>query len=232
MKCKICNSATEIYGVCDFNKNCEERFGVFLPLSGEPVYYHQCTECGCIQTDYCDNWTDQDYSNRIYNADYTLVDPEWETIRPTNNAELVSSLFKPCSVVDYGGGSGLLARRLADRGFDAYSYDPYFDPVPLEGKFDLVTCFEVFEHSSTPHETLDACINFMHTDSTLFFSTLAVDFLKHRAMDAAAEASYISPRNGHITIHTDRSVKELCKLHGLSAETSDGRFYRAQFLKT
>jgi 2-polyprenyl-6-hydroxyphenyl methylase/3-demethylubiquinone-9 3-methyltransferase len=231
MICKICKSSTEIYGVCDFNKNCEERFGFFLPLSGESVYYHQCTSCGCIQTDYCDNWTSDDYARRIYNSDYGVVDPEWKVERPTNNAEIVRRLFQPCSVIDFGGGSGEFSKILNTHGFSAVSYDPYYDQTSIAAKADLVTCFEVFEHTSRPHDTLVECMKFMHKHSTLFFSTLAIDTigLKHRAMDAAADASYISPRNGHITIHTTKSVKSLCEAHGLVVTSLDGRFFTARF---
>ena len=34
VKCKCCNGSARLYGVCDFNKNCEELRGKFLELSG------------------------------------------------------------------------------------------------------------------------------------------------------------------------------------------------------
>lgn len=223
--CKICNHPTALYGVCDFNKNCEERFGTFLPLSGTPVWYVHCTNCNCIFTTHCDNWTDSDYSKNIYNKDYALVDPDWETKRPTDNAELVANLFTPCTLIDFGGGSGKLADILNTRGFNASTYDPYFNTTYPQHKADLVTCFEVFEHTSTPHETLAACVALMKPTATLFFSTLALDFLSYRAMDAECDASYISPRNGHITLHKMKSVHTLCNMHGLEIHTTDGRFF-------
>lgn len=226
--CKICNSGTELYGVCDFNKNCEERFGLFLPLSGIPVYYHRCTNCGCIFTTHFDSWSKEDFATKIYNADYATVDPHWETIRPTENANMIASIFSPCTVIDYGGGAGTFAALLNARGFNATTYDPFYctnsKPTHTAG---LVTCYEVFEHTTTPHETLDDCINCLDDVGVLHFSTLAVDFLKPRAMDAASDASYISPRNGHVTIHTRKSIQTLCSMHNLRFRTTDDRFFTA-----
>lgn len=229
MICKICGNNTEIYGVCDFNKNCEERNNFYLPLMGEPVYYHRCNHCGCIQTNYCDNWTSADYNEKIYNDDYILVDPEWKFIRPAANAEIVNKIFFPCSVVDFGGGDGQFAANLRNFGFESTSYDPYFNNVRIDTKVDLVTCFEVFEHTPTPHNTIKECLSFLKEDGILFFSTLPVDFLKPRAMDAAADASYISPRNGHITIHTRKSIELLCEKHNLEILFDDGRFFAVKY---
>jgi hypothetical protein len=32
--CPVCRGATDLFDVVDFNKNCEEARGVYLPLSG------------------------------------------------------------------------------------------------------------------------------------------------------------------------------------------------------
>ena len=98
---------------------------------------------------------------RIYNRDYLLVDPDYVEMRPAANARMVAESFpdakKSIRILDYGGGSGLLAERLRETGFSAATYDPFsrFDEVPEE-RFDLITCFEVMEHVPQPRETVAA----------------------------------------------------------------------------
>lgn len=232
--CKVCKSPAHLYGVCDFNKNCEERYNVFLPLSGLPVYYHQCEDCGLIFTTYCDDWSYDKYAEYIYNSEYIIVDPEWEYDRPRQNAALVNSLFSPRSTIDYGGGNGEFAKALvAQHKWDSVvSYDPFFGENKGLSRADLVTCFEVFEHTANPHTLLDNCKSLLNDDGTLYFSTLAMDFLPHRAMDAACNASYISPRNGHITIFTTTALKVLFNMHGMSLASTDNRFFTARKMNT
>jgi hypothetical protein len=129
MPCKVCGQASPLYGVVDFNKTCLESRGVRLPVSGIPVYYRRCIRCGFLFTEFCDGWTDRDFRERIYNEEYRLVDPDYAATRPDNNAQLVARLFGEhrgqISVLDYGGGDGLLAARLREHGFlNCDTYDP------------------------------------------------------------------------------------------------------------
>lgn len=213
--CKICNNTSVLYGVCDFNKSCEERKGKFLPLCGVPIYYHQCEFCGLIFTEAFDNWSSEEFKTYIYNDEYITVDPAWGGKRATEDADLVLKLFQPTTVVDYGGGAGLLAKILNEHNYDATTFDPYFDANSTVTKADLVTCFEVYEHTIDPHKTVEECKQLMNQNSQLFISTLAVDFLNRRAVDNASGASFIAPRNGHVTIHTKRSLKVLFDMHGM-----------------
>ena len=42
--CKICDDPAPLYGVVDFNRNCEIPNGVKLALSGTPIYYRRCAQ--------------------------------------------------------------------------------------------------------------------------------------------------------------------------------------------
>jgi hypothetical protein len=66
------------------------------------------------------------------------------------------------TILDFGGGDGLLCRLLRDRGLDAYTNDEFSVPSyaqpfvgSLENNYDLVTAFEVFEHFPNPRKSLD-----------------------------------------------------------------------------
>jgi 2-polyprenyl-6-hydroxyphenyl methylase/3-demethylubiquinone-9 3-methyltransferase len=204
--CKVCGAISALDGVVDFNKNASEPQNVFLRLSGIPVYYHRCPNCGCAFTVAFDHWSISDFRQHIYNDGYAKVDPDYRESRPISNAKLVGEFVaraREPRVLDYGGGTGRLARELAARGVAAASWDPMeAGDGPPQGSFDLVTCFEVIEHTTTPIETFADALSYIRPGGVLLFSTLTIDGLAPRALDHW----YIAPRNGHVTIHTKRSL--------------------------
>lgn len=199
----------------DFNKNCEEQRGKYLPLSGRPVYYYQCGTCSLVFTTAFDKWSKSEFIEHIYNEGYIEVDPGYLEERPASNARLVSNFVKhqkELHILDYGGGNGRLSEILNANGFHTKSWDPMDSSAtrPDSGKFYVVTAFEVFEHTPTPIETFVEATEFLNNDGVLLFSTLTIDNLPPRA----CYFWYISPRNGHITIFTKRSLKILAEKFG------------------
>ncbi len=209
-ECKICGHNAELYGVVDFNKNCEEPKGVLLPLAGIPVYYHQCSQCGLVFTRAFDAWNKSDYLEHIYNDDYVKVDPDYTARRPQDAAELVEGFIegRKFKMLDYGGGNGMMAGLLRKRGLDCVSWDPMQkdDVRPVSAQFDLITSFEVFEHTPTPVESTQEALEFLKPETgMLLFSTLTIDTLPARAVNFG----YFAPRNGHITIYTRKALAML-----------------------
>ncbi len=90
--CPICKAPAPLFGVVDFNRNCEIEGGVKLPPIGVPVYHRRCTGCGFLFTDAFDDWSHDDFKAHIYNEDYGAVDPEYRETRPRNNAALMMQL--------------------------------------------------------------------------------------------------------------------------------------------
>jgi hypothetical protein len=212
--CKCCNHNAILYDVCDFNKSCEEARSKFLPLSGIPIYYYKCSHCGFIFTDEFDAATKEEFEQYIYNDDYIIVDPDYENARPQNNAKMISEMFgrqlAGLTMLDYGGGNGTLARLLSQTEvIQADCYDPFHttNSARPEQKYKLVTAFEVVEHVPDPLVTFREISSFMdEKESVLLFSTLIqpdnIDTMKTRWW-------YIGPRNGHISIHSFKSLS-LC----------------------
>ena len=216
-KCKICGTHSNLYGVADFSKSCEEAKKKYLPLLGVPIYYHKCGNCGLIFTVSFDEWSVKDFSKFIYNDDYIEVDPDYIEARPTGNAKMVYDFIKANTsirLLDYGGGNALQARLLRDKQINCDSWDPLVPSefFPQSSYYDLITAFEVLEHTPTPVETTKQILQFLKENGAFLFSTLTIDGLP----DGGIGFWYISPRNGHVTIYTQKSLDVLFLKFGYS----------------
>lgn len=219
LTCPICNHASALFDVVDFNKNCEEQRGRFLGLSGYPVYYARCSACHfCYAPEIC-SWSPQQFEDRIYNASYRDIDPEYEEIRPHTQAKTLTGLFgaQAGSIrhLDYGGGNGLLSSLLRQAGFDSTSYDPFVDrnlDIGDLGKFDLISAIEVFEHVPDVHALMGNLGRLLKPDGILYFTTLLSDgnIVDHQRLTWW----YASPRNGHISLFSMASLGTLARRYG------------------
>lgn len=90
--CKCCGKPADLFGVVDFHKSCEDRRRPPLPLSGVPIYYYRCPNCGFLFTTAFDEFTQQDFAAHIYNEQYILVDPDYAGHRPRQSAQVVHRL--------------------------------------------------------------------------------------------------------------------------------------------
>ena len=229
--CKICGSASTLYGVVDFNRSCEEVRGRFLPLSGVPVNYRRCPTCGFLFTDSFDRWTEADFKEHIHNDDYVVVDPDYVETRPAANAGLINHLFERdkarLRVLDYGGGNGVLSQALTAAGFlSAQTYDPFSpEHATLPGEmFDIVTCFETFEHSPNPLATIDVIAERTADPGIVIFSTLVQpeDF-----DNLGLNWWYIGPRNGHISLFTRQALGMAWESRGYTFGSFDDNLHVA-----
>ncbi len=223
--CKACSTPSQLYGVVDFHKSCLEAYGNRLSLSGIPIYYRRCPQCLFLFTEAFDGWSDQAFVDHIYNGDYIRVDPEFAEIRPAANATLIAETFEPfrstISLLDFGGGNGFLAAKLQARGFSAQSYDPFASyREPPAGSFNLVTCFEVLEHTPTPAATVAHLSSKLSPEGVVLFSTL----VQPDSFDSLGLGWwYVAPRNGHVSLYSRQALARLFAVHGLRvASFSDG----------
>jgi SAM-dependent methyltransferase len=223
-RCKICDAASPLLDVVDFHKNCHEVLGRSLRLSGRPVYYYRCPDCGFLFTCSFDQWTPEDFARFIYNEDYAALDPDYAEVRPRQNLTIIQSMFgerlKPLRLLDYGGGSGAFASLLRENGCAAESFDPFGGNVaaalPASGeRFDIVTAFEVFEHVADPVGCLHEIDRLLKPDGLLLISTRINDGKEGRAgIGPRLTWWYASPRNGHIALHSRRSLTLLLRRFG------------------
>lgn len=217
----MCLGEAELLDVVDLNKSCEEARGRHLNLSGVPIYYALCKDCGfCFAPQMCE-WPREKFSALIYNESYVLVDPDYILERPQANAEyllqLLGSSARGVRHLDFGGGQGLLSDLLRDSGWDSSSFDPFVDeqvePATL-GKFDLITAFEVFEHVPDVRHLVSELRRLIADNGVLLFSTLLSD--GEIAPMKRLTWWYASPRNGHISLHSQRSLTRLVSDSGFA----------------
>ncbi len=207
--CKVCGGKTEVHGHVDAGRSCEVRNGTYLPLTGMPVPYFRCQKCGFLFTDHCDDWSTEDFRRWIYNADYHKADPGWvDGMRAELSAELTRDVMVQLgatSTLDYGCHEGVLTRALRAKGWDADGYEPLgCKPLPCR-RFDLVTAFEVIEHTPDPRKTMGEMISVTRPGGHVLLTTCTIDDLKPQETDFW----YIAPRNGHISIFTSTSLANL-----------------------
>ncbi|MGH6674504.1 MAG: class I SAM-dependent methyltransferase [Xanthobacteraceae bacterium] len=183
-----------------------------------PIYYRRCQNCQFLFTDAFDHWSLDQFKEYIYNGEYKLVDPDYETQRPQINAEFISKFWggikADTRILDYGGGNGALCAKLRQSGFHtAVPYDPMvpeFSTAP-EGKYDLITSFETLEHTPDPVTSIAGIVNFSAETGLVFFTTMVqpADFDQHRL-----NWWYVGRRNGHISLFSRKALMLAWERHG------------------
>jgi 2-polyprenyl-6-hydroxyphenyl methylase/3-demethylubiquinone-9 3-methyltransferase len=222
--CKCCGGKAPIYGLVDFHKNCEQRRVPVLKLSGIPIYYHRCLSCKFVFTAAFDAFTNQDFAERIYNADYRLVDPDYDRVRPVELAKILNRLFpnpRPNRVLDYGAGTGLLGDLLSAAGFpQVVAFDPFVDRHSTRpiGKFDLIICAEVMEHSTDPRRLIADLDEFLDTPGLVFLTTVVQP---ENLEEIGLNWWYAAPRNGHVSLYSKLSLAILGKSLGFHVGSFD-----------
>lgn len=230
--CKICDSPTSIWGCVDYNKNCEERNGMYLPYTGVAVYYLKCNNCEFIFSPDFDDWTKDDFKEHIYNDDYIKVDPEYNGIRSKNDANYFLNnlqIKKNISILDYGAGTCALEKELALHGYNVTSWDTMWGTDPewdKDKKFDLIMAWEVLEHTPSPRETIKEMHNWLSPNGAILLATCSAGILQGRRDPTFW---YLSPRNGHICMYSDKSLDILFNELGMKVQHDPWNIHLASY---
>jgi Methyltransferase domain len=227
--CKICGKPALFFDLVDFNKVAgETNYYVFGPV-GVPVAYHRCSECGFLFTPFFDDWSADDFRRFVYNADYPMVDPEYAEQRPRRTAERLAGIlqgFAEAHILDYGSGSGIFARSMAERGFpNVQEYDPFSHPVSPAGRFHVIVCNEVLEHSPDPLNTMHAMRALLDDDGCIILgqSLQPTDIERLRA-----NWWYCAPRNGHCSTFAERTLSVMAAKEELLFHRGGTLIFRRQ----
>jgi hypothetical protein len=128
-----------------------------LVLGRHNVRFYHCAQCGflCPEKPY---WLAEAYRSALARSDTGIIARNLRTAQKLS-AILYFALGDDGAAkwLDYGGGHGVLARLMRDRGFDFYWHDPYAENVFTRGfehradrVYDGVTAIEVLEHTADP----------------------------------------------------------------------------------
>jgi len=202
-KCKVCEGDTSLFDCVDFNKHCSADPYMF-GLSGIGVPYYRCGRCNFIFTDFIDEWSSEEVAKYIYNADYVKVDPQYQGARALSVATQMARHLAGCEqlrILDFGSGSGSFAEEMRRQGFPSVeSYDLFSSPAEPQGSFDLITCFEVIEHSPNPLKTLMDMVGKLSSRGAIIIGqTLQPDNID----EIAGRWWYLGPRNGHVSLFAE-----------------------------
>ena len=153
------------------------------------------------------NWLDRAYSSAIADLDTGAV-RRCLSIRKLI-ASIISINTNNATVLDYGGGSGLLTRLLRDMGINCYHYDKYCNNVyagPFAGTdshYDVVTMVEVIEHLLNPVAELEHIFKKYSPKIVLATTVLRPDVLDKSWW-------YLTPSTGqHINFYSANSLKRM-----------------------
>lgn len=210
--CPICRAdRPPSIGERDFGDSCNDAFTGTrtFPNYGVAIPYHRCDTCGFIFTAAFDGWSDDDYRSNIYNDEYIRSDPPFLHERPLRNALVVAGIWhhdkEGLCVLDYGAGNGSFAAELAKLGVECDSCDLFYGQKPPHRRYPVVTCFDVIEH--IPHGQQFAAFaeltSHVEPNGVILLSTL---LLNH---GSPVEHYYVSPRNGHVSVHSPDSLRRL-----------------------
>lgn len=220
--CKICGGTTRFFDRCDFHANIKMHYGLYdMPVNpaGLMLDYYRCSSCGFLFTPFMDTWTAAQFAHFVYNNDYGRLDGAYNGGRAGSITNILYLAFRDClanlEVLDYGGGIGVQSALLSAFGAKrAVSYDPFAAGSKRpEGKFNIVTCLEVLEHSTDPKAVVADLASFVETGSGFIFTTTEL-----QPPDIETQKTgwwYMAPRVGHISFYTAGALERLFAPHGL-----------------
>lgn len=205
-KCKICESETR-------------QIFTHLVLNKHQVNYFQCPNCNFLFTEE-PYWLDEAYKESISTIDIGYC------TRNIYMANITSSLLRILKVnhkkdtfLDYGGGYGLFARLMRDRGYNFYNHDKHtknifstnFDKQSTDfGDHQLITSFEVFEHLINPKEILTQLLNKSN------YILISTELQPSTDKDKLLKWRYLLPSTGqHISLYHKKTIGILGEVLGV-----------------
>ena len=210
MNCTVCLGELKLLGSIPFDRN-----NLDIPTtSTRTISYFKCKNCDFICAPEMLSWSVEKLSKEVYNENYSKYDPDYLDTRPKNYAKsltsnIMSNFVKKIRHLDYGSGVGLLSQELVNHKWNSASYDPFSNPSQPSGRFNFITAIEVFEHSTNIDTTIKDIKLLLENNGVVLFSTL----LANETTDI--DWWYIMPRNGHISILSEKSMKILATRNNL-----------------
>jgi 2-polyprenyl-6-hydroxyphenyl methylase/3-demethylubiquinone-9 3-methyltransferase len=216
LSCKICGGASPHFFRCDFHSNTSMHFGLYskpIAPSGVNMDYYRCGSCGFTFSNFMDGWSADQFASYVYNGDYAFLDGSYNGYRGGGLANMLYLGFhdslRALDVLDYGGGVGIQTALLKAFGTKrAETYDPFAAGAKKpEGKFNIVTCLEVLEHSTDPKALAADLVSLADLDNG--FMLLTTQFPPADIEAQKDKWWYVAPRVGHVSFYTVDALDRL-----------------------
>jgi hypothetical protein len=204
--------------ICDSRR--EQLFELRV-LGKYQATYGQCINCRFLSSD-DPYWLHESFASKLNDLDIGSVD------RCLIVADFVESFIRSANskngrFLDWGGGYGLLARLMRDRGLDFVSHDVYTHPLfvePNEGlesdTFELITMSEVALHLTDP---VPIFTKILESTNTIIFTAVIAPHVIPK------DWWYLMPDTGqHVAIYHKETLETLASQLGVRI-TTDGRFF-------
>ncbi len=204
--CRLCGSATET------------KFTLKV-LDKYSVGYMECLHCEAMQTS-APSWLGETYSGQLPNLDVGAARRALRSCAVILLATEILRIPRGSTLMDFGGGDGFVCRLLRDLGFKSFLYDKYASNNYAYGyaadpsqHYDIITCFEVWEHLPMPSQ--DIAYLFSKSPSLLVVST---DIYEGQGPDWG----YLGPdQGGHVFFYSKKAMKYLGQKFGYDVVTRD-----------
>ena len=153
---------------CSLCRYQAEHLCIQRVLNKHDVEYFRCSRCDLIQTA-TPYWFEEAPWSSISHLDTGAVMRNSACARVTTAIGHVVGLDANSRCLDYGAGYGLFVRTMRDHGLNFLWHDKYGPNVFARGsegepstEYDLVTCFELFEHLPDVREGIDPILGAGH----------------------------------------------------------------------
>lgn len=185
-----------------------------LVLQKYKARYFVCEVCNSMQTQRPD-WLEEAYAENLTPLDTGAAQRNIYTFGLCRG---ISKVFNLRTMIDVGGGDGLLCRMMRDYGVDCHVSDRYAAPIYAQGftdtkgiKPDFITSFEVLEHFVDPKTDIEDI--FGRDASVVLVSTM---LYKNQDMDWY----YLVPLSGqHIFFYSEVAMRHIANRFGYNIIT-------------
>ncbi len=178
--------------------------------------FFKCPECFLIFTS---DLPEKELEENHYKS-------QWETVQADFWKDQVDGLLSyiqvyrvPERILDFGSGSGAMARELRKRGFSVTELEPmrdgYLKDQSYSHLFDAVVGVEVIEHLSNPWEELREIEKVLAPDGVALFSTMLTNpFIEAPNAAEHFKTWWYKDDPTHVSFYCNRALAKMADLGG------------------